>query len=285
MFGVTEINAVQANNVLSLLCYFHLLQAIERNLKSLVSVAKERTRILDAVRDLKNCKLRALFLTKLSELSVFAPVKFMKYFRKTYICSHDENADASHCDCLVVAKLWSDFGTRSQIKDREHDETTNLIEHFFNKLKYSFLASRIYRRMSDFHILILSDIIPHYVRQSMLKSTGRCISLTQKRIVNRDEIVAELLSTESAITMVDEMIGVASVCSTSKDGVRYQVCLAEMRCTCYFATFKNAVCKHLEAVYWKLKYNSQVSRMIHFALIVFNELMRISVDIPAECVS
>jgi hypothetical protein len=186
----------------------------------------------------------------------------MTYFRKTYICAHKKKSpDDAECTCLETARLWSDFGTRSKIPDREHDETTNLIEHFFHKVKYTFLQTRIHRRLSDLHVLILQDIIPHYVRDAMMKAVGRVTSVTHKRLNNRDEDVSALLTHEGAITMTNSDIGAASVFSCSKKGVKYQVCLAEMSCTCYFALSKDAICKHLEAVYRKMQYNT-VSRTI-----------------------
>jgi hypothetical protein len=236
------------------------MQAIERHLKTLVSDASERVRILDCVRQLKHCKFANQFLVQWDELKNSLPTgsEVVKYLENNYVCAQTTKCSVAK-QCVCTAKLWCNFGTRSEINDRGNDETTNLIEYFFRKFKYAFLSKRLQRRISDMILLILQEVIPYYIQTTMLKYSGRVISLTQRRIRNRDDDVRQILQCPGAIRFIDKSIGHAVVLSMSRKDVAYQVVLAEMRCTCFFAEHNDAVCKHLESVCLQAHYNVRLA--------------------------
>ena len=252
-----EINAVRSHNVVSFLCYFHWLQANERKCRKLVKNHKTRVKILDVLRALKKCKVKSQFRALLNVLKATAPKNFVDYFQATYICSAQRNDHTGPYvpDCLCAAGGWADIGQRAQFPLRDHDETTNLIEHFFKKFKYYLLNRRIHRRLSDLHQFILDKVIPHYTKDAMMKMTGRITSHHQHLIDRRHLDVEHLLHYDEAITLTDSGTGQARVHSMSKLNATHMICLAEMRCTCIAAAKKDAVCKHLEAAFSKYRYN------------------------------
>jgi hypothetical protein len=242
--------------VLSLLCNFHLMQAIERKLVSLYSDEAVRKDILDIIRRLKTRTLESEFKHDLQLLNKPEYSEFYNaYFDPYYLCTNTSGCRLLRSDCLCVAKLWSDFGTRKAISGREHDETTNMIESFFRKSKYDFLSKRSNRRMSDLHILILKEMMPHYAQQMSLKYARRIRSKHQERAAKRSQIVDLIRLTTDAMTWSDKAVGIAKVISQTTKGAVWTICLAELSCTCPWAEKDDVLCKHLEAGYRSLRYN------------------------------
>jgi hypothetical protein len=286
-----EIKAVETLDVVSLLCYFHLLQAIERNLRKHIHDRKERARILNMIRLLKNCRIESEFRIILKRIVNGINDQwpsFVEYFTSTYICGTKAHDTA----CLCNARGWANIGNRSRFPLRERDETTNLIERFFKAFKYDFLDRRNHRRLSDLHLIILNQVIPHYLRDMMLKKAGRIVSTHQQVINRRQRNVKKLLDDDRAIIYSDVDTGCASVLSEHKKNLRFLVCLAEMRCTCPFAVKRNAICKHLESVYIKSGYNNMAAMSDPDSIIndvstnmSTDMLADMSVDTPAETIN
>jgi hypothetical protein len=251
-----EIAAIRNMDVLPILCYFHLMQAIDRQAKqSKHGLNIQRGMILDGIRTLKHAPTAAAFriLCKMF-MSVITSVSesFAKYFRENYICAtpleHASLSSSQHSnpECLCLARRWSNFGNRADIPNRGTDETTNLAEAFFRKLKYRFLATRIHRRLSDLLMVVFEQVIPSYVLEQRMKlSVGRYPNLADQRHDTREAAVDKLIQQKS-VKWSDEAVGTAVVTGSTSD---YFVCLADMTCTCPYATQSNTnvVCKHMEA--------------------------------------
>ena len=258
-----EIGAVHSLGLISFLCYFHFLQANERKLKSTVPDQELRSKLLNMIRSLKNCNIEAEFRTLLQTLYDTATSEFSEYFKSEYICGRGQHiGNYQHNPtptktCLCAAQGWANVGSRARFPLRERDETTNLIERFFNTFKYDFLQGRNFRRLSELHIIIIDKVIPHYLRDAMMKKSGRVISDHQRVVDRRAKDVSELIHTTNAIIFTDRNIGIAAVHSMTKKDCIHSICLAEMRCTCPFAVSKNAICKHLEAAIILTNYNGR----------------------------
>jgi hypothetical protein len=253
---------VQSVGLVSFLCYFHFLRANERKLKSTVPDPKLRGKLLNMLRSLKKCNIEAEFRSLLQLLYDNSTESFAEYFRDEYVCGRGEHIGPYQLNptaattCLCAAQGWANIGSRSKFPLRERDETTNLIERFFHSFKYEFLDGRNYRRLSEVHVITIDHVIPHYLRDAMMKKSGRVVSDHQRYIDRRERDVSELLRTPMAIIFSDGDAGIGAVHSMSKKESIHSICLAEMRCTCPFAVTKSAICKHLEAAIMLIGYNA-----------------------------
>jgi hypothetical protein len=209
------------------------------------------------IRALKKCNMESRFRHLLTKLKVLAPTAFWDYFQNTYVCCSLRNDHIGPYlpSCICATRGWANIGERTKYPSVDRDETTNLIEHFFKKFKNDFLDRRIHRRLSDLHQLIFDEVIPHYLKNMMKKKANRIKSHHQHLINMRKIDVEQLLAYDNAITSIHYDTGQARVVSGSKQGATHMVCLAEMRCTCINASKKEAVCKHLEAAFYKYGYN------------------------------
>jgi hypothetical protein len=258
LFVLLEIAAIRAVGCLPLLCYFHLMQAIDRQFNQKRHNVREiRGSILDGVRALKHAATEAEFRLKLDTFETTLgghSTSALSYFKETYICAtpakHKMPLESQYCiptvRCLCLARRWANFGNRSDIPNRGCDETTNLAEAHFRKLKYTFLATRIHRRLSDLVMIILEELIPFYVREQLMKRSLRYTDDADERHSARQSAV-DLLCKDGSITWIDVAVGTADV--TNANRVNYHVCLADMTCTCPYATQSRTavVCKHMEA--------------------------------------
>ena len=202
MFSVvTEINAVRSLNIISLLCYFHFLQANERAARKYVPDHQTRVQILDMIRALNKCNIESQFRHLLTKLKALATIAFWNYFQNTYICCNLRNDHIGpHLpSCICATRGWANIGERSKYPSVDRDETTNLIEHFFKKFKNDFLDRRIHRRLSDLHQLNFDEVIPHYLQNMMKKKANRIKSHHQHLINTRQHDVEELLIYDNAI--------------------------------------------------------------------------------------
>jgi hypothetical protein len=263
-----EIAAIHAVGCIPFLCYFHLMQAIDRQYNQTRHKVRDvRGTILDGVRALKHAATEAEFSILLKTFESMLgnhSASALLYFRETYICG---NRTHIRVPCYCLARRWANFGNRSDVTNRGCDETTNLAEAHFRKLKYTFLATRIHRRLSDLVMIILEELIPFYVREQLMKRSLRYSDEADERHSARQSAV-DLLCNDGSITWIDVAVGTAKVANTNR--VNYYVCLADMTCTCPYATQSRTavVCKHMEACHVS---RSQVFYMIHTLLSDFDK--------------
>jgi len=242
------------------LCWFHMMQAIDRNLGSF-SRGKEKSRTLEQIknkiRDLQKIKDKDTYkirlhdfytwletnknvqkyltapqsFTDISGKKITASKAFRYYFDKTW--DHNDTCD-----------MWVAYGRRddemNQLVWHGH-ATNNVIESYFNQQKYRFAHSRKAGRLDQHIQFLVGRVVSYYMadRQQSLKGISR--SRKQKLADNIEHQVGRLMQPGN-MCMVDASIGLGTA-SEEFSNTLHSFCLADLTCSCG----DRSICVHLEA--------------------------------------
>ena len=220
--SVVERAALRDLGISYVLCIFHMLQEVERYLKSGDSKvggkdAKElRLSILHDLRKLQRISGRPAF----NEQSA----AFKENLRSN---GYDVVAEYYEANWEHDAEFWAAWG-RQDIAELASD-TNNLIERFFGMLKYCFADGKVIKRLDDLIKMLLYTVVPHYINDRVSKLSG----INRSRAVANDARFAwqvdRLAEGEDAMVVVDEGPGIliaSSMDSNSSD--TYRVCVGDL---------------------------------------------------------
>lgn len=144
-----------------------------------------------------------------------------------------------------LADRWADFGRLHLLHLK--CQTNNLLERFFNTLKYSFMSGRKCSQMADLVRLLLTKVIPAYMHERLLKKAGRTSSQPRKAAEARRHRVQQLVQD---VQVLDPIIATALIPSFSEPtAAPHQCCFGDLSCDCHQSRY--GVCQHLEALQQK----------------------------------
>ena len=243
-----------------LLCWFHLMQAVDRKLNSLCRGPNKREvcqRIKNKIRDLQRLKDKNTFEIRVQHfyewLECDERVKECMSMTITYAVSGGTVTANTHFryyfDQVWIQRgacdMWVAYGrvdeNMNPIAWHGHN-TNNVIENYFNQQKYRFSRARRTVRLDQHVRLLVTKVNANFVadRQQMLQG----IVSTRKQIQsqNVDLYVSWLKDGHCIISQPSIGLGVADA-QFGDDSDMF--CLSDLSCTCQ----KNPgiICPHLEA--------------------------------------
>lgn len=256
-----------------LLCWFHMMQTIERRLRS-YQASRKRKRGADVsddasnsikykIRDLQRIEDEGMYRKKLEEFynwlltdkvvheamgvrpyatlplgkQITAKEEFRMYFEAYW--------NGVGCE---KAAMWARFGRVDEKGEpvcwHAHD-TNNMIESYFCQQKH-FLSKSVRTQRVSSHIHFLNNtVIPWYIHDRQQMLDGIIMSRQQKMTHTIDWTVNWLCQSKERLSIIKSDIGLGNALDPCDAGVTYIFCLADMSCTC---PGPHAMpCVHLEA--------------------------------------
>jgi hypothetical protein len=231
----TEAAAIRACGEQFGYCYFHFLQEWERFARSGRVGIKDATTRADLLQDLATLKRQGTEVLFKQQASQF--YKKWKKFPEVV-----QNFRDNWASC---AELWADFGRQDIMSLNRH--TNNHLERHFGTVKYDFLDRKTRSDIPELMRVVVEDIVPRYKHERATKLGKGVVSRGQKAEAARQERAAELVQ-RNAVTVVGPELGVCLVGSAAPGvaAVPYDVCVAELLCTCPHRQ-EGHVCQHLLA--------------------------------------
>lgn len=221
-----------------LLCIFHMLQEVDRFLRSAKSELcgdsnkAERKWVIQQLQLLQACPSSDLFKRQSMEFKSRLAAKHYDAVLKWY----EDNWEPD-------AKYWVRFG-RSHVAHLG-DNTNNLIESSFKVLKYGHARGKVMRRLEDLLRLIVGTVIQTYFfdRYNRLSLPGN--SKAESTDTAHDQAVSDLVKPANRMLQVtNAAIGEVFVKSFINATIHH-TCVADCSCSCHLS--KLDICKHLEA--------------------------------------
>ncbi|WPT11466.1 hypothetical protein PSENEW3n2_00000904 [Picochlorum sp. SENEW3] len=255
-----------------LLCWFHMMQAIDRRLSSYGGATKRkrdqdivkaaRSAIKYKIRDLQRAPDFEMYKKKVQEFYQWllnderihqamgrrhTKLPFGDYFTakedfKVYFESTWDGVGSKR------APMWARFGRIHANEDpicwHAHD-TNNMIESYFCQQKH-FLSKSVRTQRVSSHVQFLNNtVIPWYIHDRQQMVDGIIMSRQQKETHTMDWTINWLRQSRDRMSIIDPGIGLGRAIDPCDREERYIFCLADMSCTC---PGPHAMpCIHLEA--------------------------------------
>lgn len=262
-------------NARHLLCWFHMMQSIERRLKSYQASSSTKRKkhsgdsedaanlIKYKIRELQRTPDEGMYKKKLEEFynwlltdkivheamgvrpyatlplgeEITAKEDFKMYFEAYW----------NGVGC-VRAWMWARFGRIDENGEpicwHAHD-TNNMIESYFCQQKHFLSKSMRTQRVSSHVHFLNNTVIPWYIHDRQQMLDGIIMSRQQKMTHTIDWTIAWLCHSKERMSIIKSEIGLGSALDPCDPAAAYIFCLADMSCTCPGP--HDMPCVHLEA--------------------------------------
>ncbi|XP_056288249.1 uncharacterized protein LOC130205117 isoform X2 [Pseudoliparis swirei] len=215
-----------------LLCWFHVLQAIHRWVVKQdgghVQDPAVRNIIVQGIFSLKQCRTERVFHETAKRVleqikTATGATRVSKYLRETW---------------LQCGAMWANFG---RMFFHHQSETNNVVERFFNGLKYNFLGGYCNKRLDDLLLILHNHVVKYYSQLDELVNAGRAPTKgSQESVISAERMRSHGL--DQNIQYLSEAR--FSVPSESKPDVFYEVDLLYSVCQCP-VNGQGQKCKHI----------------------------------------
>eukprot|EP00611_Tribonema_gayanum_P026463 TRINITY_DN630_c0_g1_i7.p1 TRINITY_DN630_c0_g1~~TRINITY_DN630_c0_g1_i7.p1 ORF type:complete len:600 (-),score=121.78 TRINITY_DN630_c0_g1_i7:81-1880(-) len=230
----TEMRALDDCSIQYFLCFFHVLQAWERFVRSADGGVRDqgmRKAILANIKKLAGIRDRANFVI---EETAFKHrwahhAAVVQYYNDNWAC---------------CAEHWAFYG-RTAVSAMDVN-TNNHLERWNGTLKYVFLMRKKARQLAQLLSLLVTEVMPHYIHDRQKKLAGLESSAAMSALQRHQHQVQFILERGYVTPTGDKAMGGFTCTSVKHPGsTSYSGHVGELFCSCPQAC--RNVCKHLEA--------------------------------------
>lgn len=256
-----------------LLCWFHMMQSIDRRLSSYLPSSRSKrdaddtTRVKDwikyKIRELQRVSDRNMYLKKVKEFYHWLmnnEVVHKAMGVRAYATMPNGDRLSAKQDFKMYfdtywngvsgerACMWARFGrvglNGNHVSWHTHD-TNNMIESYFFQQKH-FLSKSVRTQRVSSHVQFLNNtVIPWYIHDRQQMLDGIIMSRQQKETHTIDWMIDWLRHSQERMSIIDNEIGLGTALDPCDADCAYTFCLADMSCSC--PRSRVVPCVHLEA--------------------------------------